>query len=151
MSCEQVAHEKAYGTNTSALPERVLNPEVVVNGIQWVNGVVDAAKVERDVDVLATGHHPPLFASVVVSPLNATINSIGNLARNLRKRKPVHGYADECDRKTVWRAYPLSKTATYCPLGARATRDFCLTAEPSGPIMPLSSSVSACQCWSGYP
>ena len=73
----------SYRANTCRVPTGADDLEVVVNGIKGVYRVIRAAKVERYVHILATGNRPILVLSIIFSALNATINRVRDVARDL--------------------------------------------------------------------
>jgi hypothetical protein len=75
----------SYRANTCRVPTGANNLEVVVNSIKGVYGVIRAAKVERYVHILATGNCPILVLGVIFSTLNAPINRVRDITRDLAK------------------------------------------------------------------
>lgn len=111
-----------------------------------MNGVVAAPKVERDVEILAAWYKPPFVFGIVEGTRNATIDGIRYISRDLGKGESESGMRTGEYWFERFGTYPLSTTATNWPLGALGTIDLSRIGWPSGPIIPLSSSVKACQC-----
>jgi len=71
------------GTNTRWISTWIGDAEAIINSVQWMYWIVDTSKVERYVQVLATGHGPVLTLNVIFSTLNTSIDCIRNTTRNL--------------------------------------------------------------------
>lgn len=143
---EQELH--TYSSDANFLAGSVRSLEIIVDSIERVDRVVDSSKVKGDVEVLSTGNEPPLVLLVVVGTLNASIDCVGHITRYLGKREPKFKFRRVPKVIDICCTHPLSMTATNWLEGACGTMDLTLMGCPSGPMMPLSSSVRACQCWS---
>ena len=138
-----------YRSNAYFLPSTINLTKVVIDDIQGMDREAVSSEVESYVEVLTARNKPPLVLCIIICATNASVNCIWYVSRNLRESESAKIISTTHQTDTcIYRPYPLSMTATNCPLGALGTMESSTTGFPSGPMIPLSASVKTCQCWS---
>ena len=75
--------EGAYGSYAGDVAVRVLVIEIAVDRVEGMYGIGDAAKVERDVEILTAGHGPILGARIVDGALYSAVDGVADFTGHL--------------------------------------------------------------------
>ena len=125
-------------------PYRFLRPCLLLRSYRpAVHSIAPALDSAHETVQIVDNFPAPLILNIV----NATVDGIRDVTRHLATQAN-EPWSSEVDKaySTHLNVNPESTTPTYVPLGAFGTIEDILMTWPSGPMIPLSLSVTACQC-----